>query len=118
MPFGTPVKNAPSPELPPAQPRDKGMGSRPRVQILRRREMVVKQSLMAAAVAVLLGGMFAGPAGAHRALGVDTFQQQNLVSDQPGVAALTDPNLVNPWGISHGPSTPVWVSDNGADVST
>ena len=47
-----------------------------------------------------------------------TFRQNNLVSDQPGHAAMTDPNLVNAWGMSHGPSTPLWVSDNGADVST
>ena len=46
------------------------------------------------------------------------YTQENLVSDQPGVAQLTDPNLVNAWGMSHGPNTPIWVSDNGADVST
>src|SRR5215831_9965201 len=46
------------------------------------------------------------------------YKQTNLVSDQPGVAALTDPNLVNAWGMSHGPNTPIWVSDNGADVTT
>jgi uncharacterized protein (TIGR03118 family) len=46
------------------------------------------------------------------------YVQSNLVSDQPGVAALTDPHLVNPWGLSAGPTTPIWVSDNGADVST
>ena len=26
------------------------------------------------------------------------YTQTNLVSDQSGVAAVTDPNLVNPWG--------------------
>src|SRR6476660_8052314 len=46
------------------------------------------------------------------------YTQTNLVSDQPGVAQMTDPNLVNPWGMSHGPNTPIWVSDNGTDVST
>ena len=46
------------------------------------------------------------------------FRQVNLVSDQPGKAALTDKNLVNAWGLSQGPSTPVWVSDNGTDVTT
>jgi uncharacterized protein (TIGR03118 family) len=46
------------------------------------------------------------------------YRQTNLVSDIPGLAQLTDPNLVNPWGMSAGPSTPVWVSDNGADVAT
>ena len=46
------------------------------------------------------------------------YVQENLVSDQPGVAQLTDPQLVNAWGMSRGPNTPVWVSDNGADVTT
>src|SRR6185437_2176822 len=46
------------------------------------------------------------------------YTQTNLVSDQPGRAAITDPNLVNAWGMSHGPNTPLWVSDNGTDVST
>ena len=46
------------------------------------------------------------------------YVQTNLVSDQPGVAQLTDSHLVNPWGMSHGPNTPIWVSDNGTDVST
>ncbi|HET6988334.1 MAG TPA: TIGR03118 family protein [Kribbella sp.] len=44
--------------------------------------------------------------------------QTNLVSDQPGRAQLTDPNLVNPWGLSRGADTPVWVSDAGTGVST
>jgi uncharacterized protein (TIGR03118 family) len=34
------------------------------------------------------------------------------------VARITDPNLVNPWGLAFGPTTPAWVSDNGTDVST
>jgi len=46
------------------------------------------------------------------------YTQEKLVSDQPGVAQLTDPQLVNAWGMSRGPNTPVWVSDNGADVTT
>jgi uncharacterized protein (TIGR03118 family) len=35
-----------------------------------------------------------------------------------GLAAVTDPNLVNPWGLSVGPTGPWWVSDNGAGLST
>jgi uncharacterized protein (TIGR03118 family) len=46
------------------------------------------------------------------------YLQTNLVADQPGMAQLTDPNLVNPWGLSHGPTTPLWVSDNGMDRTT
>jgi uncharacterized protein (TIGR03118 family) len=58
----------------------------------------------------------AGPASADAAAG--GYLQENLVSDQPGVAQLTDPQLVNAWGMSRGPNTPVWVSANGADVTT
>ncbi len=46
------------------------------------------------------------------------YRQVNLVSDVAGRAQITDPNLVNPWGISFSPSGPLWVSDNGTDVST
>jgi uncharacterized protein (TIGR03118 family) len=42
----------------------------------------------------------------------------NLVSDKPGLAMITDSNLVNPWGLSAGPTTPLWIADNGTDVST
>jgi uncharacterized protein (TIGR03118 family) len=41
-----------------------------------------------------------------------------LVSDQPGVAAHTDPNLVNAWGLTSSATSPWWVSDNGTDLST
>ena len=72
------------------------------------------------AVASLAAAAFVGlyplPAGAHGS--GTTFQQVNLVSDQKDVAALTDPDLVNPWGMSHGPNTPVWVSNNGSDNTT
>jgi uncharacterized protein (TIGR03118 family) len=46
------------------------------------------------------------------------YTQTNLVSDQPGMAQKLDPNLVNAWGMSRGTNTPIWVSDNGTDVST
>ena len=46
------------------------------------------------------------------------YVQQNLVSDLPGVAAVQDPNLVNPWGMSSSATSPIWVSDNGAGVTT
>ena len=47
-----------------------------------------------------------------------TVLQTNLVSDLPGVAAVQDPNLVNPWGISESGTSPFWISDNNAGVST
>jgi uncharacterized protein (TIGR03118 family) len=54
------------------------------------------------------------PAGANGG----TYRQSNLVSDVPGAAQVTDPNLVNPWGMSRSATSPIWVSDNGTDVST
>ncbi len=45
------------------------------------------------------------------------YAQTNLVSDQAG-APFTDPNLVNPWGLSRSSGSPWWVSDNGMGVST
>jgi len=45
--------------------------------------------------------------------------QTNLVSDPPRCAAVTDPNLVNTLGaISESATSPFWISDNGAGVST
>jgi len=46
------------------------------------------------------------------------YKQTNLTADQSGVAALTDANLVNPWGLSRSSGSPWWVSDNGTGLST
>ena len=49
----------------------------------------------------------------------DTFTQTNLVSDVPGMAATTDPNLKNPWGVSFVPGhSPFWVSNQASGTST
>ena len=48
----------------------------------------------------------------------DTYSWTNLQSDIPGVAAHTDPNLVNPWGMAASSNGIIWVSDNGTGVST
>ncbi len=41
------------------------------------------------------------------------YFQTNLVSNQSGVAQVTDPNLINPWGISFSTGSPFWVSNQG-----
>jgi len=62
----------------------------------------------------------AAPASAH----ATPYRQINLVSDQPGQAPLTDPDLVNAWGLAASPGTnaapgtPLWVADNGSDKAT
>jgi uncharacterized protein (TIGR03118 family) len=51
-------------------------------------------------------------------LQAQAFVQTNLVSDIPGLANNTDPNLVNPWGISFSATSPFWVSDAGRGRAT
>src|SRR5580704_12870074 len=65
-------------------------------------------ALASGAAALLLSGApaFAG------------IVQTNLVSDIPGLAVVTDPALVNPWGMTSSTTSPWWISDNGAGVST
>lgn len=48
------------------------------------------------------------------------FIATNLVTDDQAAhsAVLTDPNLVNAWGISRTGTSPFWVSDNGTGVAT
>jgi uncharacterized protein (TIGR03118 family) len=52
------------------------------------------------------------------AAAANSYLQHNLVADTPGVADVTDPNLVNPWGISESTSSPFWISDNGTGLTT
>ncbi len=47
-----------------------------------------------------------------------TVTQTNLVSDGKIPAAVTDPNLKNPWGVSYGPGGAFWVSDNATGLTT
>jgi uncharacterized protein (TIGR03118 family) len=76
----------------------------------------LKKSLsgMAGASAIASVQLFLTPAFA----GTSYYQQTNLVSDLPGLAANTDANLVNPWGVSFGPAGPFWVSGNATGVTS
>jgi uncharacterized protein (TIGR03118 family) len=76
----------------------------------------VRGALVLAVVAGLVALAPAGPAAARQP--GNAYRQTNLVSDLPGLAQLTDPDLVNPWGMAAGPTTPAWVADNGTDKAT
>src|SRR5439155_833093 len=53
------------------------------------------------------------------------YQEVNLVTDNQAAlanegfdpAAHTDPNLVNPWGVAFGPTSPFWVGDNNTGTA-
>ena len=67
---------------------------------------------LAAATAVVVAGVgSAMPAEA-------AFLQSNLVSSIPGLATITDPLLINPWGLARSPTSPFWVSNQGSGTST
>jgi uncharacterized protein (TIGR03118 family) len=77
------------------------------MRLLRALLTLVSLTLVVAMATPAQAGVFRG-----------SFQQTNLVSDIPGLAPLTDANLKNPWGLSSSPTSPIWVSDNNAGVTT
>jgi uncharacterized protein (TIGR03118 family) len=58
-----------------------------------------------------------GPMGKGMGHGSNNFSSVNLVSDL-AIAKFMDPNLVNPWGMALSSSNTIFISDNGAGVST
>jgi uncharacterized protein (TIGR03118 family) len=64
-------------------------------------------------IAIFVGTLYAGARRADA-----DFIQTNLVSDIPGLAAITDPSLVNPWGSSQLPTSPFWISNQGTNTAT
>ena len=46
------------------------------------------------------------------------YSQTNLVSNTAGVANTTDPQLLNPWGISILPGQDFWIANNNGGTST
>ncbi len=61
----------------------------------------------------ILGGLTLTAAAPGAARGAEvSYQQANLITN------ATDPDLINPWGISFGPTSPFWVSDNGTGKAT
>jgi uncharacterized protein (TIGR03118 family) len=63
---------------------------------------------------------FGSAFGASPARASTFFAVTNLVTDDQtaNTAQISDPALVNPWGIASSPTSPFWISDNGSGVST
>ena len=75
------------------------------------RNLLSKTFLLTSAA---VGALCAGALRAEEAKLVQT----NLVSDIAGLATITDAELVNPWGVSHSPMSPFWVSNQGKNTAT
>ena len=82
------------------------------------RSVVLLAALVALLAAIASSGTARSASADGGGIAVGSYVQTNLVSDIPGLAAHTDPNLKNPWGTSVGPGSPIWVSDNHAGVTT
>src|SRR6202171_2526466 len=63
---------------------------------------------------VLLAAVTCAPSFAN----ASSYKQAFLTADQAGFAPNTDPNLINPWGISFSSTGPFWGSDNNSGLST
>jgi uncharacterized protein (TIGR03118 family) len=85
------------------------MGEQLSLKMFRRRILIALAFVFGVAVVAISPLKAAGPT---------SFSMVPLVSDQPGVAPVTDPDLVNAWGLTSGPTSPWWVSDNGTNLST
>lgn len=75
--------------------------------------LVRLSTALATGLVISLPGM-----GAQAGIARGSYHQTNLVSDLPGLALHQDDHLVNPWGLSSSPTSPIWVSDNNAGVAT
>jgi uncharacterized protein (TIGR03118 family) len=71
---------------------------------------------LALAAAALACAFVAGPAAARTQN--DIYSVQDLAADTATSAPTTDSNLVNGWGLSAGPTTPWWASNNGTNTTT
>ena len=80
----------------------------------RSRARTARLAIIGLAAAMGAGGL-AFPAQADTVL--NQYTATPLVTDATG-APNVDPALVNAWGMSQGPSSPVWVSNNGTATST
>jgi uncharacterized protein (TIGR03118 family) len=76
-------------------------------------------ALIAIVVAATIGSLARPSLGTVTAAAASGFYKQtDLLSDQPGVAAIRDPDLVNPWGVAFSATSPFWVANNLTGTST
>jgi len=62
--------------------------------------------------------VFFGLCASGASVEASPYVQTDLVSDIPSLASLTDPQLMNPWGISHNATSPFWTSNQLTNSAT
>src|SRR5437016_8746111 len=75
-------------------------------------------------VSLITAGTLAGTAatadaGPYRQIDLNTDSNANLIAlGYPATNNPDNPDLKNPWGISHSATSPFWLSDNGTGLAT
>ncbi len=77
--------------------------------------MSIERTIAALIVSLASATALSASAPAHAQT---RFKQTNLVSDGSVPATLTDPDLVNPWGLAESPTSPFWVANNHTGLAT
>ena len=91
---------------------------------MRRGTVATRSLTKTAAYAVIFGASILGTAIGGQAEGfreTDLVANKTPLTDSNGAvhtAPIQDANLLNPWGLTASQTSPFWVSDNGAGVST
>jgi uncharacterized protein (TIGR03118 family) len=62
--------------------------------------------------------LFAALATTASAQAPNSYVVHNLASNVPDLAANTNPDVVNAWGLDASATSPWWIADNGADISS
>src|SRR5262245_42671842 len=84
-----------------------------------RRAMLFVSDRTARVLLVVITLLTVTGAGAPAAMADSTaYLATDLVSDQPGVAPILDPHLINAWGLARNPAGGAfWVSSEGAGLA-
>ncbi len=77
---------------------------------------LVLRAITVAGAALVLAVAATAPVAAD--VQTPRIHQENVASDIPGIAAIEDPDVVNAWGLALGPTTPLWVANNGSGKAT
>jgi uncharacterized protein (TIGR03118 family) len=90
--------------------------SRTRITPPRRVQRVMLVAALAATPLWSAPGVAVASNGHHQ--GSPAFTEVNLISNVPGRAAVTDPLVVNAWGLALSPTSPLWIANNGTNTAS
>src|SRR5215467_2402080 len=85
---------------------------------LRRHGSPLRMALLATAATIALPYSSQAVGQVAQQINLVTDNQAFLASQGFAPANTQDANLINPWGMSFGPTSPFWISNQGTGTST